>query len=207
MRGSAITNNSLQNCYGIPVAHSVIHFSNPVPRRKHFYLLSSKETNQQSLEKFLGINFLRSLFIREDVGRDILYLSLQGNLGLSKAIEYFTSNGIRVSIPLNDTQKYDLVADIDNKLYRISVKTTRYISYGHFVVQLRNTGGARVGSVRKVPFDNTSCDYLFVYCSNEKIFLVPSKNILSKNILTITDEVASLYEVHIKSFKSFIEDL
>lgn len=39
-----------------------------------------------------------------------------GNTGLSMAIAYFGSNGYTVSIPLNDTQDYDLVVDIDGKL-------------------------------------------------------------------------------------------
>ena len=38
-----------------------------------------------------------------------MYQALQGNVGLGKAIEYFTSHSIPVCIPLNDTQKYDLV--------------------------------------------------------------------------------------------------
>ena len=52
-----------------------------------------------------------------------LYNALQGNLGLGKAIEYFTSQSIPVAIPLNDTQKYDIIADFNGSLQRISVKT------------------------------------------------------------------------------------
>lgn len=133
-----------------------------------------------------------------------MYLSLQGNLGLSKAIDYFTSNVITVSIPLNDTQKYDLVAEIDGKLSKISIKTTRYKSHNNFVVQIRNSGGARTGPVRKVPFDKTSCDYLFVYCSDETMYLIPSETINSKNILTITDGIKQRYEVKIQKFNDFI---
>lgn len=33
----------------------------------------------------------------------------QGTIGLGKAIAYFTSRGFVVSIPLNDSQDYDLV--------------------------------------------------------------------------------------------------
>ena len=40
-----------------------------------------------------------------------VYHSIQGNIGFGKAIEYFTSNNIHIAIPLNDTQKYDLIAD------------------------------------------------------------------------------------------------
>ena len=68
-----------------------------------------------------------------------MYLSMQGNLGLGKAIEYFTSHSIPIAIPLNDTQKYDLIADFNGKLQRISVKTSRATENGKsFSVQLRN---------------------------------------------------------------------
>ena len=78
-----------------------------------------------------------------------MYQSLQGNLGLGKAIEYFVSNGYTVSIPLNDTQKYDLVVEIDGKLNKISVKTSRQTNNGvSYSVQLRNTGGNKTEAAR-----------------------------------------------------------
>ena len=39
------------------------------------------------------------------------YKSHQGNFGLGAAIAYYTSQCIPISIPLNDTQGYDLVID------------------------------------------------------------------------------------------------
>ena len=35
----------------------------------------------------------------------------KGNAGMSMAIAYFGCNGFTVSIPLNDTQDYDLISD------------------------------------------------------------------------------------------------
>ena len=35
----------------------------------------------------------------------------KGNAGLGAAIAYFSSNGYSVSIPLNDTQDYDLAIE------------------------------------------------------------------------------------------------
>ena len=43
--------------------------------------------------------------------RDSNYKSHQGNLGLGIAIAYYTSRCIPISIPLNDTQGYDLIID------------------------------------------------------------------------------------------------
>lgn len=48
----------------------------------------------------------------------------KGNTGLAMAIAYYGSNGYIVSIPLNDTQDYDLIVEKENKLKRIQVKST-----------------------------------------------------------------------------------
>ena len=39
----------------------------------------------------------------------------RGNCGLGIAIGYFSTNGYTVSIPLNDTQDYDLLIDKDKE--------------------------------------------------------------------------------------------
>ena len=48
----------------------------------------------------------------------------KGNSGLGIAIAYFTINGYTVSIPLNDTQDYDLVIEKNGKLESVQVKAT-----------------------------------------------------------------------------------
>ena len=135
-----------------------------------------------------------------------LYNSIQGNLGLGKAIEYFTSQGMTVAIPLNDTQKYDLVVDFNNKLQRISVKTSRYKKpSGNYEVLLKNCGGSsKEGKIR--PFDNTTCDYLFIYAANEKIYLIPSSDILVSSTLTLCDKYKQ-YEIKIKTLQDFDEEV
>ena len=136
-----------------------------------------------------------------------VYQSLQGNLGLGKAIEYFVSHNIPVSIPLNDTQPYDLIADFDGRLQKIQVKTSRATDNGiSYAVQLRNTGGNRTGTIRQVAFDNTTSDYLFIYTANEKLYLIPTANLDIKNSITVGIKYAE-YEVQIKSFADFVDEL
>ncbi len=48
----------------------------------------------------------------------------KGNSGLGMAIAYFTTNGYTVSIPLNDTQDYDLVVEKGGVLKSVKVKAT-----------------------------------------------------------------------------------
>ena len=130
---------------------------------------------------------------------------MKGNLGLGKAIEYFTSHSIPVAIPLNDTQKYDLIADFNGKLQRISVKTSRATENGKsFSVQLRNTGGSS-GNNKIRPFDNESCDYLFIYTINEEYYLIPSKEVTAINSINVGPKYYD-YLVEIKTFAEFISE-
>lgn len=111
-----------------------------------------------------------------------MYQSLQGNMGLGRAIQYFTSWNIPVALPLNDTQKYDLIADIDGKLQKIQVKTSRYMgsSLSSYEVQLKNSSGNKITN-----FDNTTCDYVFIYTADEKIYLIPAQEIKAKTAVRV----------------------
>ena len=115
------------------------------------------------------------------------YKSKQGNIGLGVAIAYFTSIGVPVMIPLNDTQSYDLVIDMENKLMRVSVKTTQQKNKrGSYVTLLKRSGGN--GKQTRL-FDNTSCDLLFIFTKEGKRYLIPSNIITQKNSITLTKKL------------------
>ena len=62
----------------------------------------------------------------------------KGNSSLGIAIAYFSTNGYTVSIPLNDTQDYDLVVEKESKVYSIQVKSTGCkTKYGNYQVALK----------------------------------------------------------------------
>ena len=129
-----------------------------------------------------------------------LYHAKQGNLGLTKAMDYFYTNGYNVSIPLNDTQSYDLVVEKNGIFSRVSVKTSRFKKNDKsYEVQLRNTGGNRTGKCRQVPFSNASCDLLFIYTYDGCLYLIPSSEIKSINCICVGNKYTE-YQVHIKSF-------
>lgn len=134
-----------------------------------------------------------------------MYQSLQGNLGLGKAIEYFSSHKIPISIPLNDTQKYDLVADFNGSLQKIQVKTSRSLQKnGSYQVHLRNTGGNKGGKCRQVHFDSSTCDYVFVYTMDGKMYLIPTSILKDiKNSIWVGVKYTE-YEVYSNTFTEFI---
>lgn len=132
-----------------------------------------------------------------------MYLSLQGNAGLGVAIQYFTSHQMTVCLPLNDTQKYDLVADINGSLQRISVKTSKNKKNStSYEVGLRNIGGASGKSiVRK--FNNKDCDYIFVLIGDNRTYLIPSNVVHNSNCIVVGGFAYSEYEVHTNQFSQF----
>ena len=68
----------------------------------------------------------------------------KGNSGLGMAIAYFSTNGYTVSIPLNDTQDYDLVVEKDGNLKTIQVKATGCKTKNNiFQVALKSCGGTK----------------------------------------------------------------
>lgn len=108
----------------------------------------------------------------------------KGNSGLGIAIAYYTSHGYIVSIPLNDTQDYDLIVDKNEHLKRIQVKATNCITkYGNYQVALKSCGGTH-GKAYKTIIE-TNIDELFVLTGNMSIFIIPREIIFNKSTLNI----------------------
>lgn len=134
-----------------------------------------------------------------------MYHSLQGNVGLGSAIAYFTSHSIPVCLPLNDTQKYDIVVEIDGEMKKVQIKTSRQKTpAGGYAIQLKNSGGSSGKSVIR-NFDNTLVDYVFVLTGNSKKYLIPSSEITSVSQISIGPTKYLEYEVFDESIEKFIE--
>lgn len=108
----------------------------------------------------------------------------KGNTGLGIAIAYYTSNGYTVSIPLNDTQDYDLIVDKDSILKRIQVKATGCkTKYGNYQVALKSCGGTQ-GKTYKTLVD-TNVDELVILTEDFDIYILPIEEINNKSTLNI----------------------
>ena len=131
-----------------------------------------------------------------------MYQSIQGNLGLGVAIEYFTSWNYPVALPLNDTQKYDLIVDFNGTLTRVQVKTSRYTKNGtSYEVLLKNCGGTSKGSKIR-PFDNTTCDYVFILTGDNKKYLIPASKITATNCIVVGNKYTE-YLVNSRTLSDF----
>lgn len=114
----------------------------------------------------------------------------QGEIGLGAAIHWFLAEGYAVSLPLIDSQPYDLVVDDGDQLLQVQVKTTTCRApSGRYVVRLFTAGGNQSFHTRKL-FDNTASDLLFVLTDDQEMYLVPCSEITNRNSISLCERYA-----------------
>jgi hypothetical protein len=114
----------------------------------------------------------------------------QGLIGVTDALAYFGSVGWSVSMPLIDSQPYDLVADDGVRLHRVQVKTTTHRSrYGVFVVSLATRGGNQSFHTSK-DFDPSASDLLYVLTDERKRYLIPTRAITTTTSVSLGERMA-----------------
>lgn len=111
----------------------------------------------------------------------------KGNSALGITIAYFTTNGYVVSIPLNDTQDYDLVIEKEGKYHSVQVKATACkTKYGVYQVELKSCGGTK-GKTYKTVVD-TNINYLFVVTDKIDMYMIPKETIRNRSTLNLCDK-------------------
>lgn len=120
----------------------------------------------------------------------------QGDVGLGVAIGWFSSKGYSVSVPLTDSQDYDLVVEMNGKFCAVQVKTTFHTTeYGVYQANLRVFGGNRSGTGKIKYFNTTSTiDYIFVLTERGDMYLIPSSDVTSKATINL-GEAMEAYRV------------
>lgn len=111
----------------------------------------------------------------------------KGNAGLGIAIAYYSTNGYTVSIPLNDTQDYDLIVDKNNVLKKVQVKATSCkTKYNKYQVALKSCGGTK-GETYKTIID-TKIDKVFIVTDTMEMFIIPIEEIKNKTTLNLCEK-------------------
>ena len=108
----------------------------------------------------------------------------KGNTGLGIAIAYYSMNVYTVSIPLNDTQDYDLIVDKNNILKKVQVKATSCKTrYNKYQVALKSCGGTK-GETYKTIID-TNIEEVFIVTDNMDIFILPIEEIKNRSTINL----------------------
>lgn len=124
--------------------------------------------------------------LREAVGfRAHANPRVQGDEGLGIAIAYFTRVGLKVAIPLTDSQRYDLIIDDGQRLQRVQVRTTTMKRGRGYVVHLRTIGGNKSQVITRA-FDPSDYEWLFVVCGDGTAYLIPTTSITARFALYLS---------------------
>ena len=103
----------------------------------------------------------------------------KGGIALSQAIATFTKFGYDVLLPITESAAYDLVVDINNKLYRIQIKYT-----SNKEIDLRNIHSNSNGYVVKKVTEK-AYDWLYVY-SEDGLEYIKKKCLFGRRSITTT---------------------
>lgn len=96
-----------------------------------------------------------------------------GRIGLSMAINYFTIKGYTVSLPINDTQWYDLIVEKDGIFKTVQCKATMTEEDS---IDFRSTGGTK-GKEYDNLLSHKELDYLFCVNKDLNMWLFPIKEL------------------------------
>lgn len=100
-----------------------------------------------------------------------------------ECLKAFIDSGYHCSIPYGDCARYDIVVDIDNKLYRIQCKTARWSTDTRqekvaFEINTVTTTSNTKKTIRR-KYSEEEVDYFYT-CFQGKSYLVPIKEIAGK---------------------------
>jgi len=119
----------------------------------------------------------------------------KGNAGLGMAIAYYSCNGYTVSIPLNDTQDYDIVIEKNGIIKTVQVKASSCKSKKlNYQIALKSCGGTK-GKTYKTVVD-TNVDIIFIVTSDKEMYEIPKLDVKNKSTINICDKYAK-YRVEI----------
>ena len=108
-----------------------------------------------------------------------------GRIGLSMAINYFTIKGYTVSLPINDTQWFDLIIEKDGIFETVQCKATET---KESTIDFRSTRGTK-GTEYDNIHNHKELNYLFCVNKDLNMWLIPIKDLEdTKNSIKLRTE-------------------
>jgi hypothetical protein len=119
----------------------------------------------------------------------------KGGIAVGEAISYFLKKNESVFVPISDSDKYDLVVNVNGSFKKVQCKYSNdKAQSGGFIVDLRTFGGYREKTYHN-KYEKDDFDLLFIYCSNNNKYLIPSDVVWDKSQIVLG--INSWYEYKI----------
>jgi hypothetical protein len=119
----------------------------------------------------------------------------QGDLGEMSAMEWFESKGAGIYFPIGHSPHADFIAEFDDGLARIQVKTSTCFRLGRWQVTICTRGGNQSWSGIVKYFDPAFCEFLFVVVGDGRRWCIPSSAIAGGRGVNLGGPKYSEFEV------------
>jgi len=120
----------------------------------------------------------------------------QGDLGEYSAIEWLSSQGHTVFVPIGHSPDVDLVALIDGRAVTVQVKTcSRRIPVDRWAVMICTRGGNQSWNGLSKRFGSDRCDHLFVLVADGRRWFIPSDVVEGTTAVCLGGPKYAPYEV------------
>ena len=106
-----------------------------------------------------------------------------GKLTELKVLTYITELGYSISVPFGDKDRYDQIWDVNGKLLRIQIKTSRWKNEQQkSIIFSCKTSYARSSGVRQHIYTKDDIDFFATYW-NDRVYLIPVEECSSEKTL------------------------
>jgi hypothetical protein len=119
----------------------------------------------------------------------------QGDLGELSAMEWFASKGASIAFPVGHTPDWDFIAEVDDRLVRVQVKTCTCWIKNRWSVTLCTRGGNQSWNGLVKRLDASRVEYLFVLVADGRRWCIPSGALQGGSHLSLGGPKYSEFEV------------
>jgi PD-(D/E)XK endonuclease len=101
----------------------------------------------------------------------------QGDFGELSAMQWLVWQGASIAMPVFNNAHWDLMAELDGRVLRVQVKTSRFFRLGRWEVRVSTSGGNQSwnGVVKRL--DPTRFDCLFVLVGDGRRWFIPAAHV------------------------------
>lgn len=101
----------------------------------------------------------------------------QGDFGEMSAMYWLASRGASIALPVGNNRHWDVAAELEGRLLRVQVKTTRCVRRGRSEVTVATRGGNQSWAGVAKLLDRSRFDYLFVLVGDGRRWLIPAEQV------------------------------
>jgi hypothetical protein len=125
---------------------------------------------------------------------------VQGDIGELSAMEWLASRGATVWVPFNHSPHVDLMAEWEDRLIRVQVKTSTFrgpVKSGEerWRISIATNGGNRSWTGLAKKFDPVRVDYLFVLVGDGRRWFIPAPFVEAARSIALGGSKYSEFEV------------